>query len=246
MGEVRTVLGATKNSRALMTFLLLILMLCLSLNGSSRGMQPSLDAAATIASSFGAGQSTAYPAIHVAVSAASFGEKREDMVGIFSIQKQLVLASGSPGSGENDPSSEPPEAGRSDGRVGPRLVSLVIEPDVANLTRSDLAGGSWIANLTVVIDRPARTLLPGTARFVSPSKGSSSFVALTTACATIDPVNESSCSVLRGAVTIPEGSEAGRWTLVDLRLTDIKNHTVLLGPDEIEAGRFDGFIDVIG
>ncbi|HOK58763.1 MAG TPA: hypothetical protein PK659_01790 [Methanothrix sp.] len=156
---------------------------------------------------------------------AMYGFRTDDMVGVFSIEKKIVLAGGEPSGGADDRASD-----TSDARLGPDLLNLTIEPRVLNATVDAL-------NVSVTLSGIGAS--PPAIRLVSPSGGMSAEVQLNQTVS-----SGSSGAIYQGDICISEDAEPGRWRVSWLRASDSQGHTILLGEDELNAMGFPTYIDV--
>lgn len=157
---------------------------------------------------------------------AMYGFRTDDMVGVFSIEKKIVLAGGEPSSGEEKRASYPHDA-----RLGPDLLNLSIEPRVLNATVDAL-------NVSLTLSEIGAS--PPTIKLVSPSGGMSAELQLNQTGSTGNSIG----ALYQGDIRIPEDAEPGRWRISWLRASDSHGHSILLGEDELNAMGFPTFIDV--
>lgn len=191
--------------------LLLVVGICILIQGSS--------AWAHISYSFGEGPGAS---LHPAM----YGFRTDDMVGIFSIEKKIVLAGGEPSAGAAESTSP-----QRDARLGPDLLNLTIEPRVLNATLGRL-------NVSLTLSEIGAS--PPAMKFVSPSGGMSAEVHLNRTAG----AGNTSAALYQGDIRIPEDAEPGRWRISWLRAFDAQGHSILLGEDELNAMGFPTFIDV--
>lgn len=158
-----------------------------------------------------------HPAVH--------GFRTEDMVGVFSIEKKIVLASGDPAGGVAE-SSDP----LFDARLGPDLLNLTIAPRVLNAS---------LDRLNVSLALSERGTSPPAIKLVSPSGGMSAEAQLNQSASV-----GTGTALYHGDIRIPEDAEPGRWRVSWLRAWDSQGHSILLGGDELEAMGFTTSIDV--
>lgn len=192
------------------------------------------------------------------VRAAASGSSTDDMVGVFSIQKNIVLA------GDN-PAALVPESGDTSetdplqkGRIGPQLLAFDFQPRYIN------SSSNQPVNFTMILDDQPEgdstaimkmSLEPSgiysgnasgnntsSATFVSPSHGQSVSVVFT-------PLNATSGSgvsgtIYQGSLNLPVNSETGIWTLQGLRIYDRLDHGILLDADEVASHGFPTEISI--
>jgi len=80
------------------------------------------------------------------VHAASEGWSTDDMVGVFSIQKNIVLAGGDPVAGQTEPDDPFGSDPLSSGRIGPRIVEFDFQPRCLNSSVPDSINFTLITN----------------------------------------------------------------------------------------------------
>ncbi|MCQ8903353.1 MAG: hypothetical protein NQU42_04595 [Methanothrix sp.] len=156
---------------------------------------------------------------------AMYGFRTDDMVGVFSIEKKIVLAGGEPSGG-----AEESAFSSHDARLGPDLLNLTIEPRVLNATLDTL-------NVSIALSEIGAS--PPAIKLVSPSGGMSAVVQLNQTAGSGTGV-----PLYRGDIRIPADAEPGRWRISWLRASDSQGHTVLLDADELNSMGFPTFIDV--
>ncbi|MDH7597238.1 MAG: hypothetical protein QHG98_05780 [Methanothrix sp.] len=156
---------------------------------------------------------------------AMYGFRTDDMVGVFSIEKRIVLAGGETSDGAEERASYPRDA-----RLGPDLLNLTLEPRVLNATVDAL-------NISVTLSGIGAS--PPAIRLVSPSGGMSVEVQLNQTAS-----SSTRGAIYRGDICIPEDAEPGRWRISWLRASDSQGHSILLGEDELNAMGFPTYIDV--
>ncbi|ABK15124.1 MAG: hypothetical protein H5T42_02290 [Methanothrix sp.] len=191
--------------------LLLVCMLFLMISGSLAWAHISYGTAE-------AQDASLHPAIH--------GFRTEDMVGVFSIEKRIVLASGDPSGGVAEGIDS-----QFDARLGPYLLNLTIEPRVMNASLDTL-------NISLTLSEIGAS--PPLIKLVSPSGGMSAEVQLNQT----STADSTGGVVYRGDIRIPADAEPGRWRISWLRACDSQGHSILLGEDELNARGFPTFIDV--
>ncbi|MDI9616515.1 MAG: hypothetical protein QFX31_04025 [Methanothrix sp.] len=157
---------------------------------------------------------------------AMYGFRTDDMVGVFSIEKNIVLAGGDPSGGAEERASSPHDA-----RLGPDLLNLTIEPRVLNASLDTL-------NISLALSEAGSS--PPAIKLVSPSGGMSAVVQLNQTAG----AGNTSGALYRGDIMMPADAEPGRWRISWLRAFDAEGHSILLGEDELNAMGFPTFIDV--
>ncbi|MCX8207025.1 MAG: hypothetical protein N3G75_04240 [Methanothrix sp.] len=155
---------------------------------------------------------------------AMYGFRTDDMVGVFSIEKKIVLAGGEPSGAEEKAASH-------DARLGPDLLNLTIEPRVLNATVDALNISLTLSEIGA--SQPALKL-------VSPSGGMSAVVQLNQTAG----AGNTTGALYQGDIRMPADAEPGRWRISWLRAFDAEGHSILLGEDELNAMGFPTSVDV--
>lgn len=181
------------------------------------------------------------------------GRSTDNMAGVFSIQKSIILGGNNPASelnGQEDPfSSDPPIQSR----IGPRLLLFDFQPRYLNssvhqpvnftMILDDLPKDHCSLFLNMDLAQSANSSKNiSSATFVSPSHGQAAAVVFT-------PVNATSVSgdlstIYQGCLLLPQSSEPGQWTLEGLRIYDRRGHRMLLDADEVASYGFPTEISV--
>lgn len=160
---------------------------------------------------------------------AMYGFKTEDMVGVFSIEKKVILAGGSCGEDRDDTS----ELDASEALLGPRVLGLSLDPQVLN------TGTEEPLNISLRLSENA-TSHP-VIRLVSPSGGMSAEAVLNR---TLD-ANDTIGVNYSGSISLSEDVEPGRWRIASLIAYDSAGHKILLGEDELRAMGFPTYVDIL-
>ncbi len=164
---------------------------------------------------------------------AMYGFKTEDMVGVFSIEKKVILAAGSCGEGGSDIS----EPNASDVRLGPRVLGLSVDPQVLNTSSNEPL------NLSLRLSENAT--IPPVIRLVSPSGGMSAEAVLNAELSSTLGANDTIGVNYSGSISLSDDVEPGRWRIASLIAYDSEGHKILLGEDELRAMGFPTYVEVL-
>ncbi|NYT01440.1 MAG: hypothetical protein GKC10_01610 [Methanosarcinales archaeon] len=179
------------------------------------------------------------------MGSAAYGQSVENMIGVFSIEKKVILgdnpADEAARNAATDPLSLASGAGQA-ARMGPRLLDFEFLPWSVNST-----AGPQQVNFTLMTDEPllSPTALDladdeleyaelanaqqgevSRARFVSPSGGKSAEMLF---------FPRGNGTIYSGNLTLPQDSEAGVWMLHSLTLVGASGYRVQMDADEVQA-----------
>lgn len=166
---------------------------------------------------------------------AAFGSSQEDLVGVFSIQKNIVLASDGPGVKDEGAAES---LGQRSARLGPKMLFFDFHP--LSINASNGSPVTFTVNTSEPGMDPSSTWAENlsTIRLVSPSGGQSSVVRLTPTY-----LGDNQTAFL-GKLMLPPTAEPGRWRVHSLRLVGSSGHSVLVDTDELVSRGFPSSLNV--
>gem|GEM_PF-2851794 len=173
----------------------------------------------------------------------TYGQSVESMVGVFSIEKKVVLGDNPTGEAAGDAGSG--SIGLASGvdlaRKGPKLLYFDFYPRIVNSTAEPRDVNFTLQTdgllMAPVASSPGDTDRGNLsrARFVSPSGGRSAEVVFQ---------SSGNSTGYEGNMTLPQDSEAGLWRLNSLTLVGASGFRVQMDADEVQAAGYPTAIRV--